>query len=318
MSNFLGGFLKKIKLVFTLFLLIIMAMIITSPLKFINACMNGISAWAFNVLPSILPFIIFTRILTDLNMANKFTKPLNGLFAKAYRTSPLSCYVFFMSILSGYPVGSKMIADLYENRKISKEDVYKMSSFCSNSGPMFIVGTVGTMLLQSPLAGYLILISHILSALLNGLIFRKMKVKTSPLISNIPLQSKEESSFNLGDIILSSVQAILSVGAIIAVFFIVIECLLPAFALLPSPFKEVFEGLVEITRGCIDLSKLAGLKLKTALCCFVVTFGGFSTILQSIALLKKVKMPIWLFTLQKLSQAILSLIICFILSLIFL
>ena len=312
MSNFTGGFLKKINILFTLLLLTIIAMIIISPLKFITAGMNGISAWTFNVLPSVLPFIILTKMLSNLGVIEKLCHPFKPIFHRLYGTSSLSAYVFFMSILSGYPVGSKIIADLYEENKISRTDAYRMSSFCSNSGPMFIVGSVGTMMFLSPKAGYIILASHILAALLNGLLYRNIKAKEDPNSLKNPTNTVSHE-INIGDIILSSVEAILSVGAIICLFFIIIECLNPIFNLFPSPIKEVFKGMIEITRGCIDLSKYGNLKLMTILSSFIITFGGFSTIVQSIAILKRVKMPIKIFTLQKLTQSIISILICTIL-----
>ena len=91
---------------------------------------------------------------------------------------------------------------------------------------------------------------------------------------------------------------------------------MPIFNLFNPTLRGFMEAVIEITKGCIDLSKLSDIKLATILSCFVITFGGFSTIIQSIALLKKVKMPIWLFTIQKLTQALISSIICFLLCLI--
>ena len=306
--------MKKINLIFTAILVIIIAMIISSPAKFINSALNGLSAWTFKILPSVLPFMIFTKLLTQLGIIERCCQVFNKPFKKIYGTTPVSAYVFLMSILSGYPVGSKMIADLYENGTITRQDAYRMSSFCSNSGPMFIVGSVGAQMFLNPIVGYIILISHIISALVNGLIYRKIKV---PEEINLPMNNKEVSKeINIGEIVLSSVQSILSVGAIVAVFFIIIECLMPIFNLFNPTLRGFMEAVIEITKGCIDLSKLSDIKLATILSCFVITFGGFSTIIQSIALLKKVKMPIWLFTIQKLTQALISSIICFLLCLI--
>lgn len=287
--------------------------IIVDPHRFINVALNGISAWSFNVLPSILPFMILTKMLSDLGPMEKFCSLFSKPIQKFYGTSPLASYTFFMSVLSGYPVGSKMIADLYESGKISKTDAFRMSSFCSNSGPMFIVGSVGVMMLLSVSAGYIILVSHILSALLNGFIYRNIKCTEENKQERI-LNKKE---FNFGDIIYSSTSAILNVGAIIVLFFLIIECFSPILNLFSPTIASFLKGLIEITKGCLDVSKLIiNQNLKTIICSFLISFGGFSTIFQSIALLKKVKMKVSLFTLQKFTHAILSAIITCLLCLI--
>ena len=295
--------MKKFRVFATLGILFLIVLIAVNAKKFIGCALDGISAWAFNVLPCILPFMILTKIIIELGEMEKLTKPFARPFKALYGTSPSASYVFFMSILAGYPVGSKMTADLYESGKISKTEAYRMSSFCSNSGPMFIVGTVGALLLNNAAVGGILFVSHVLSALINGLIFRKIKAKGDEEKSEIKHAVQASSSF--GDIVLSSVQGVLTVGAIICLFFIIIEALSPLFNLLPSSLVPLAEGFIELTRGCIDASNLS-LFPAAVICSFLIGFGGISTILQSMAMLKKLKMPVWLFSVFKLTQGIIS------------
>ncbi len=296
----------------------VIAMILISPAKFTASAFNGISAWALYILPSVFPFMVFTKLLLNLGLVNKifsvFSKPVQAL----YKTPSISSYVFFMSVLSGYPVGSKLIADLYEARQISYNDAVKMSSFCSNSGPMFIVGSVGASMLISVQAGFIILACHIISALLNGLLYRNIKLNSpvnTPLFKQ-PLNEIEDKSFS--SVIQSSLNAILSVGGVVCVFFIIIECLQPIFQLFPESINSVLCGLVEITKGSLQASTLDSLSLSTTLCCFIITFGGLSTIFQAKTVLKKVNIPLWVLTLQKFTQALISVILCLILTQFFL
>ena len=328
---------------------------IISPAKFIKEGLNGISAWAFNVLPSVLPFIFFTKALSSLGQMEKLTRPFQHVTKTLFNTPPISFYAFFMAILSGYPVGSKMIADLYMQGKITQEDAYRMSAFCSTSGPMFIIGAVGIGMFKNSLVGYILFLSHILSAFLNGLIYRKLGLKndykdkhTKKNISQttkiqgknklknkddkfsqkntINTQSKNneikinqnsdtnlnranEKTSDISEIVLSSTLAILSVGCIITIFFIIIECLSPIFNLFPENISALLEGIVEITKGCLSLSTLSNIKLAVILASFVISFGGISTLLQSITMLRQVKIPIKLFALQKLTHALLSALI---------
>lgn len=388
MSNKKGVILKNLfvklkndnllKFMFSLLILFFIASIIISPAKYIAQGLNGISAWAFNVLPSVLPFMFFTKALSSLGQIEKLTRPFQRVTKALFNTPPISFYTFFMAILSGYPVGSKMIADLYMQGKITKDEAYRMSAFCSTSGPMFIIGAVGVGMFENSLIGYILFISHSLSAFLNGLIYRKLGCKKSDYNDNqnknfqieksanqsennnrnmkiskqikngkfqienvIDKQSKDDNidtkidttnqndninlskanstakTTDISEIVLSSTLAILSVGCIITIFFIIIECLSPIFNLFPENVSAFLEGAIEITKGCLSLSELPNVKLAVIFASFVISFGGISTLLQSLTMLQQVKMPVKLFALQKFTHALLSVFISTILVLVF-
>lgn len=301
--------LKKIKptyLTFLLTILIVFVLIcmITRPAVFISKSLDGISAWAFNVLPSVLPFMFFTRILSSLDIIDKLTRPFSPITQLCFKTPPVSFYTFIMAILSGYPVGAKMVADLYTQGKISKQDAFKMTSFCSTSGPMFIIGAVGIGMFASAKIGYILFISHLAGAILNGFIYRNLKTEDNNL-QNLP---QTQTKTDLNDIVLNSTISILSVGCIIVVSFIIIECFSPLLNLFPQNVSYLLEGIIEITKGCLDLSTLSNKIIATCLTSFVISFGGISTILQSLTMLNKVNMPVRIFITQKLTHGLLSLI----------
>ena len=302
--------MKKYSTFLSIFVLYIIINMVIFPDLYISQTLNGITAWAFNVLPSVLPFIFLTKVLSQLGTVEKFSNIFSKPCEKLFKTPAVSSYVFLMSIISGYPVGAKMTADLYEAGKISKRDAFKMTSFCSTSGPMFIIGAVGIGMLKNVTFGYIIMISHIIGALLNGLLYRKINVKED----KTPLQNKAaKNSADLPSIVLDSALSIISVGTIIAIFFVIITSLSPIFNLLPSPLASILEGLIEITKGCIDISSSINSIWSVAACTFVISFGGISTILQSITMLNKLNMPIKLFVLQKITHAILATIVSVIL-----
>lgn len=302
--------MKKYSTFLSIFVLYIIINMVIFPDLYISQTLNGITAWAFNVLPSVLPFIFLTKVLSQLGTVEKFSNIFSKPCEKLFQTPAVSSYVFLMSIISGYPVGAKMTADLYEAGKISKRDAFKMTSFCSTSGPMFIIGAVGIGMLKNVTFGYIIMISHIIGALLNGLLYRKINVKED----KTPLQNKAaKNSADLSSIVLDSALSIISVGTIIAIFFVIITTLSPIFNLLPSPLASILEGLIEITKGCIDISSSINSMWSVAACTFVISFGGISTILQSITMLNKLNMPIKLFVLQKITHAILATIVSVIL-----
>lgn len=291
--------MKKYRLFLTIFVLYLIFCMIISPKLYIDVTLAGISAWAFNVLPAILPFMFFTKVLLNLETLNRPLSIFARPFYTCFKTPPTSCLVFIFSIISGYPVGSKMTADLYQNGTISREEAFRMSAFCSNSGPMFIIGTVGTMFLGNPKLGYIIFISHAVGALLNGLLYRNIKAE------NLKSEAKSSGKIDLSQMIIDSTLSVLTVGSIIAIFFVIITSLSPLISLLPQNLQGLASGLIEITRGCKEISLLQA-PLATILSTFVISFGGISTILQSMTMLDKIKMPTWLFVLQKFTHALLA------------
>ena len=303
------------KTILSIFVIYILVNMVLFPQFYLQTTLNGISAWALNVLPCLLPFIFFTKILSSFSLTEKisllFTKPVK----KIYNTSPIASFAFISSVVSGYPLGAKVTADLYENKQISRSDAFKMMSFCSTSGPMFIIGAVGAGMFSNALIGYLIFSAHIIGAILNGIIYRNIKIKE--LSSTKKIENTAKPS-NLSSMVLDTSLSVISVGTIIAIFFVVIASLSPILSFLPSNVSAFIAGLIEITKGCLDISALPSIKQAILLASFVISFGGISTIFQSLALTATFKMPIKLMILQKFTHALISTFIAFLLIVIFL
>ncbi len=305
----------------TILVLYFLFCMISEPAKYISKSLDGISAWAMSVLPSVLPFMFFTKVLSSLDCMQSFTHPFSAVGKTLFKSPPISFYTFLMAIMSGYPVGSKMVADLFLQGKITREDAFKMTSFCSTSGPMFIIGAVGIGMFKNQTIGYILFISHVLGAILNGILFGRLKLRqNNSLQDESPLpqdQNFAQKKSDISEIVLNSTLAILSVGCIITIFFIVIECFSPLLSLLPDTLRFFVEGVIEITKGCVDISSLQNLNLATILCSFVISFGGISTVLQSLTMLSSIKMPARFFILQKFCHAIFSTLVTVALLLIF-
>jgi len=314
---------KFLPVLFLTGLIAVILLLILYPERYIKSSMNGISLFVKVVLPSLFPFFFITALLTRMKTVSSFAKLLSPLTKKIFRCPGISSYVYIMSILSGYPVGCKIIAELYENKVINSNEATKMSTFCSTSGPLFIIGSIGVGMLANKTAGLTLYLCHILSGFLCGIIFRfygdtstnNMPVK-KPAIDNI-----------LGEAIYTSVISILTVGGFITVFYILADMLIDFNVLLPLqcfislllvPFtkdttlaKYISEGIIEGTRGCGLLASLSSPLILPAIS-FVIAFGGLSIIIQQLTYLKKAKANLGIFMLSKFVHAILSFIICLI------
>ena len=319
--------LPKKKLIFSIFIVVVLFAIVLNPQKYISTANYAIEVWAKVLLPSLLPFFIFTKLLTSFGYVESASKCFKKVTYKLYKCPPISCYVFLMSVLSGYPVGSKIVGDLYQNGQISKTQAKKIITFTSNSGPMFILGSVGIGMLASKTCGYIMYFSHILGAIFNGLLYRNLSEKDDKNTNY--LNAKNNSNSVLSQSIMDAISSIMLIGGTIVVAFIVIEILNTFDLFFPIVwcFKKIgiseqisntfVSGFFEITKGCLMSSSLNNSTYaKTIITCGIISFGGISTTLQAMAFLKDIS-SYKFFVLQKITHMILSVSICAILGLVF-
>lgn len=309
---------KLLSVLYTVFLLFIIVCLIVYPSRYVASSLDGIKLWAFSVLPSLLPFFFLTALLTKTDSVEKLANRLGFVSNFLYGESGISLYVQLMSFLSGYPIGIKIISELKENGVIDGKNATKMSTFCSTSGPLFIVGAVGVNMFHDKNVGLVLLLSHLLSAVLNGVLF-KFFIKTEKNQKNLQLSRKKIDNV-LYESAYQSVISVLIVGAFVAVFFVLCEILndFKIFYFLEKPLKLLLnenangflQGIVECTKGCYVLSKKGGI-LPIVLAEGLISFGGISVICQSIVFLKKCNASVFVFILSKISQMAISMVLCF-------
>ena len=156
---------------FTFVIFFIMIVIIINPAKYTSGTVEGIKLFFYSVLPGLFPFMLLTKILTELGIVQKLFSKFDKFTYTLFGTPGISLYTLFMSIISGYPIGAKIISDLYTKNIITEKEARKMSIFCTTSGPSFVIGTVGTIMFKSYKIGLIIYFSHILSSIVLGIIF---------------------------------------------------------------------------------------------------------------------------------------------------
>lgn len=145
-------------------LLFLLCLLFTAPARYAEACIQGMALWAKAVLPALFPFLILTGLLTKLGAAQKLADRLSPLTEKIGLPGS-AAYCLLVSLLSGYPVGSRTVADLYKGGAITREQAKRMSVLCSTSGPMFLVGSVGGAMFGSAAAGAVLLAVHLLAVI---------------------------------------------------------------------------------------------------------------------------------------------------------
>ena len=69
----------------------------------------------------------------------------------------IGAYAFIMGIISGYPVGAKIVTEFRKNGNCSRAEAERLLSFTNNSGPLFIIGTIGVSMFGNTLIRIIII-----------------------------------------------------------------------------------------------------------------------------------------------------------------
>ena len=249
-------------------------------------------------------------------------------------------YAFILGLISGYPVGAKIVTNFRNSNLCSKSEGERMLAFTNNSGPLFIIGTVGITLFRSSAIGFLLLITHILASITVGIILgiisrlkEKSNVKNTTGI-NDNYNSKKCSLSNLGEIIgssiINSIKTILMIGGFIVLFSVIISILNSSKILTISSYifypicnlfnidcsfiKPILTGLLELTNGVSLVANVPSkvLSINIILCSFLLGFGGISVLLQILSITSKSDLSIKTYIYGKLLQGIIAVIYTYI------
>lgn len=303
---------------FTLPLVIIvfMGLMLAFPEHYMKATGRGLALFASNVLPAMFPFLFLNTMLSNtkaIPFINKaFEKPVNKIFGVVKE----GAFVLISALICGYPVGAVTTARLYENGDISRDDAKRFLPFTSLAGPVFVLSTVSSVFGDKNV-GLVVLFSHYVGTLLNGLLWRfvshtrarKRNHIENDVAINASALSADLATHNLlGEAVTSSALSMLTVGGYIVLFGLVVDtfALLPFWSALPAILRVVFTFPIEMTRGVVEASTLTSLPLAVGFATLSVTFGGVSVLAQQYHFLSRCKCSVFDLILPKISQGILG------------
>ena len=294
-------FKKVISVISALALLFAIALFLISPVRYALCVREGISLWAVSVLPSVFPFLFLTAALSQTKPFAVFSRRIAPVSQKLFRISGTGAGIFLLSVLSGYPVGARTIADYEKNNLLPKEELFRLSCLCSTCGPVFLIGVVGGGMLNNALLGALMLLCHLTAVTLISFLLSRRAQK--PTARPIPFARAKSGLF---ENIYSAVIAVLCVGGSIALFACFSQMLADIFRLNDaSMLTALIRGLVEMTTGCNLLCKNPT-PFSLSLCCFLTTFGGGCVLFQQLAFLTPTGIKPFPFILVKLTEGVLA------------
>lgn len=239
-----------------------------------------------------------------------------------------------LGTISGYPVGAKVVCNLKKQKVISKIEAERLISYTNNSGPLFILGTVGIALFGDKRIGIILLVSHILASVLVAYCFRfwkKDKIDISYMETKFnsqitPLKVSDMGEI-LGNSIKNAISSILLIGGFVVIFSVILSILetsgileicsqiLAGFGIKKEISLGILSGIIELTNGVNKVALLSNsyYTLSILIASFLLGFGGISVLMQVYSIIVKEDISIKPYLYGKILQGIFSACITFIL-----
>ncbi len=299
---------KKMTDIFNLaFCLVAVLFLFMYPSYCIDSAKDGVTTALYIVLPSLFPFMVLSKYIINNNIHIKVSKIIGKPFEKMFGISKNYAVLFVLGCIGGYPIGAISISQLLKKREITIKDAEILIGFCNNCGPMFVIGTVGTLMLQNTLYGYILYAIHLISVMLCGIIMCRF---FKPAKISVPVKSSIHQ--NSISSVVSSANSMLNIASYIIIFSVISK-----FVTVSLKKENVVTTIVlcvlEITTGIKNISTtFLNDVLKLSIISASLGFSGFCVLSQCKSVFDEQQISFFKYIISKTIIAALSFVISFI------
>lgn len=286
---------KKIKtLLLTLLFGALTFLLLTFPKESLAFSFTGLQLWFNRMIPTLLPFMILSGIMIRLNLTENFVRMLSPLLTPLLHISLNGIYALIVGFLCGFPMGAKVIADLYSCNKITQKEASFLLAFCNNIGPIYFISFV------LPVIGVQKKIPYIFGMyalpFLYGIFLRYTVYKNDITIVHPSSHNRPRARITLSaaegpgcislldaldDSVMSGLYSISKLGGYM-ILFNLLNLIPVAFINLDKTLaSSTLNCLFEITSGISAIGNSAPLIIL-----LLLPFGGFSCIAQTYSMIK--------------------------------
>ena len=259
----------------TLFSAVFLIFLIYNPALCTLGATKGLSLWYKQVLPALFPAMAAASFLISRKSVQAALKHL-----------PFPAGTAFLSgLLCGSPMGALTCSGLYASKLLSKRTARWIVCFVQLPSPLFLSGFVASALLALPtkmrfvflLCAYL---PFFASFLLCTLLFLLKSVAKRSISTKKNVQETSSPEPSLNDICDTCLLLLVRIGVLLMFFSILSEFL--TIVTPQSTAQTILIGMLEMTTGISKISSLNTLSLcyKSAICLFLLGFGGICVHIQ--------------------------------------
>ena len=311
---------KKLHILLSFITISVLITVLIFPQNIISASLKGLLIWYKNVIPSLFIFMIGTTILSLTGFSYYLGKLFKNIMKPIFSVSPECAFPWITGLIAGCPFGAKVVSDLYKNGEISKRDAQLTLSFINTNGPIFIIGTKGSSMLNYTQAGYFLIFILFISSISTSFIFRFIyNTKDNYYCLNKKFKTKNTSiGVIIKTAICSSSETIIMIGGFIVLFSVLTEAFeiwnIIYFIYKPLNYffnisyeyiYSIFSGILEVTYGCEKISLWdCDLFIKMIFIGLIIGFGGISINIQTISVFSDTDLSPLLYIISRLINSL--------------
>ncbi len=264
------------------------------------------------LIPSLFPFMVLSAYLVKSGTAGSLGRFFAPVTRFLFRLPGSAAAAVFLSFIGGYPVGARAVAALRAQNEITEKEAQRMLCFCVNSGPAFVISSVGCMMLGDLRAGFILFVSQILASLLLGIACRftlreEESGRSSP--------QKPERAVALVASVSDASRGMVAMCAFVVLFAVLVSLLLASgtasafshFLLsigVPRAAAEcLLSAVLEVTGGCMDA---IGAGVPLLLISFIIGWGGLCVHFQVLSAASQIRISRLRFTLFRFLHGVLA------------
>lgn len=224
-----------------------------------------------SLIPSLFCFMLFSSVLIKSGIGELIAKPLWFIFKHIIKVDSKLFSVFILSQIGGYPIGVRLLSELYYEYPQYKKKYNNALAYCYNSGPAFVVGIVGIGIYNDIYAGLIVFLSCLAANTLAAVVLN--------IHSDIVHNGKTVFSLSSDDLsssLISTAKAMLNIALPILLFNSVTELInFICTNLLDFQLPATILSFIEITN-----IKSSGTIYSIPITTAMISFGGLCVIYQ--------------------------------------
>lgn len=293
------------KLLLTALFLLLTALMLSHAQESMYYALTGLNLWFLKMIPTLLPFMLLSGLMVRMNLTEYFAGLLSPFLRPLFRIRKNGIYCIIMGFLCGFPMGAKVITELYERKRLTGPEAEYLLSFCNNIGPIyfisFVLPTLG--ITNNYFSTFFLCIFGMYGLpLLYGLLLRYTRYRSIPADSGPETALQNTAGghllYHLDDAIQAGIAGITSLGGYMILFNLLnlVPHVLLSGNRIATAFLPVINGLLEITSG---ISRMGNRYPFAVL--LILPFGGFSCIAQTYSIIKHTDLSLKTYVFHKLA-----------------
>lgn len=319
------------------------------PESTMQSSVRGLAIWWDVLFPALFPFFVISEMLLGFGIVHFVGALLDPLMRPIFRIPGAGGFVVAMGYASGYPVGAKLTAQLWEQKLVTREEGERLVAFTTTSDPIFLIGAVSVGFFHDAKLAAVLALAHYGAGTLIGFLmrFHASKAAPSPIVTStagtkhisrlhLAFESMHHARIrdgrDLGTLIRQALQSSLKlmivVGGLVVFFSVMLELLtasnimhllyigvdqmLGLFGIPNQLSQSIVNGIFEVTLG----AKAAGgssddipLMYKLAAAAFVLSWGGLSVHAQVASILNATNLRYMPFFIARFAHGILAMLV---------